>query len=75
MTIPDNIFFDQLKSSLPPVFSREEAAQHLGGILRANTLRNIDLRGEGPSIKVRIGKKVAYERDDFVAWLRRYKTK
>jgi len=64
--------FSKLRQSLPPIFSREEAAKHLGGIFRAATLRNIDMRGKGPSVKVRIGRKVAYERDDFIDWLRQY---
>jgi len=67
--------FSKLRQSLPPIFSREEAAKHLGGIFRASTLRNIDMRGEGPKLKVRIGKKIAYERDDFIDWLQRYNEK
>lgn len=67
--------FSKLRESLPPVFSREEAAKQLGGILKAATLRNIDMRGEGPKCRVRIGKKIAYERDDFIDWLQRYNGK
>ena len=66
-------FFQKLAQTLPPVFTREEAARHLGGLFRAKTLRNIDVRGEGPSLRVKIGKKVAYERDSFLDWLRHYK--
>jgi hypothetical protein len=64
--------FNKLKESLPLVFSRKEAAKHLGGILKAATLRNLDMRGKGPKVKARIGKKVAYERDDFIDWLQQY---
>lgn len=67
------VLFSKLQRSLPPIFSRDEAAKHLGGILKAATLRNIDMQGKGPKIKTRIGRKVAYERDSFVDWLRQYK--
>lgn len=66
-------FFAKLSDALPPVFSREEAARHLGGILKAKTLANIDFLGEGPSVKVRIGKKVGYEKNTFIEWLQNYK--
>lgn len=58
--------------SLPPVFTRSVAVSNLGGLLGAKTLANIDNRGEGPSSKVRMGKKVLYERDAFIDWLKRY---
>lgn len=67
--------FGKLRQSLPPVFSRETAAKYLGGVLKAATLRNIDMLGRGPKSGVKIGKKIAYERDDFIDWLQRYKGK
>ena len=68
------IFFSKLEQALPAVFSREEAARHLGGILRAKTLSNIDANGNGPVVKVRIGKKIGYEKHSFIRWLRQYNT-
>lgn len=62
-------FLSSLKDSLPAIFTREEAAKQLGGLLCAKTLANFDARGLGPKLKQRIGKKVAYEREDFLAWL------
>ena len=53
------IFFTKLESALPPVFTREEAARHLGGLLSAKTLNNIDYKGEGPEVRVRVGKRLA----------------
>lgn len=70
---PAELFFTRLESSLPPVFTREEAARHMGGLLSAKTLNNIDYRGEGPEVRVRVGKKVGYERETFVQWLRQYR--
>lgn len=71
---PAELFFSRLESSLPPVFTREEAARHMGGLLSAKTLNNIDYRGEGPEVRVRVGKKVGYERETFVQWLRQYRS-
>lgn len=58
-----------LRESLPAVFTRDVAAKHLGGLLAAKTLANYDSRGVGPCVKERIGKKVIYQRDDFLGWL------
>ena len=46
----DEVFFEQLRKELPPVFTRE--------------------LGTGPAVKVKIGKKIGYERDSFIRWLR-----
>lgn len=58
-----------LRDSLPAVFTSDVAAKHLGGLLSAKTLANYDYRGLGPCVKERIGKKVIYQRDDFLSWL------
>ncbi len=65
-----DIFFDRLHDELPPVFTREFAAEKTGNIFSAKTLSNIDSSGTGPSVKVRIGKKVGYERESFIQWLK-----
>ena len=64
-------FFRTLERNLPGVFSREEASRQMGGILRAKTLSNLDAAGRGPS-RIRIGKKVCYERRSFLQWLKAY---
>ena len=66
-------FYAQLESALPPVFTREEASRLTGGLFKPRTLTNIDYRGSGPEVRVRIGKKVGYERDSFIQWLRQYR--
>lgn len=58
-----------LRESLPAVFTLDVAAKHLGGLLTAKTLANYDARGVGPCVKERIGKKVVYERDNFLSWI------
>lgn len=63
-------FFIALAKVLPPVFTRETASQSMGGIFSAKTLSNLDANNAGPRIKIKIGKKVAYEKNDFIMWLR-----
>lgn len=62
----------KIGQSLPPIFTRDVAVKSLGGLLRAKTLANIDNQGHGPLSKVRIGKKVIYEREEFLNWLINY---
>ena len=66
----DEIFFDQLRKELPPVFTREFASEKIGRIFSAKSMSNADALGTGPAVKVRIGKKIGYERDSFLQWLR-----
>jgi hypothetical protein len=61
-----------LKENLPPLFTRKEACQHLGGLFKPNTLKNIDYQGLGPKCKQRVGRKVLYTRDNFIEWLNNY---
>jgi len=63
---------EKISEALPPIFTRSVAVSNLGGLLGAKTLANIDNRGEGPKSRVRVGKKVLYERDAFIDWLKRY---
>lgn len=60
--------FDLLRQELPPIFTRQVVCQHLGGLLSAATLANLDSAGQGPP-RITLGKKVAYARDDFLNWL------
>lgn len=66
----DEIFFDQLRKELPPVFTREFASEKIGRIFSAKSMSNADALGTGPAVKVKIGKKIGYERDSFLQWLR-----
>ena len=71
-TASETTVFEQLERNLPPVFSREEAARQMGGLMKAKTLSNLDAAGNGPWVKIRIRKKVCYERRSFLQWLRQY---
>jgi hypothetical protein len=69
----DMVFFvEKISESLPPIFTRSVAVSNLGGLLGAKTLANIDNKGKGPTSKIRMGKKVLYERDSFIEWLKQY---
>lgn len=58
-----------LAEKLPPIMSRDRIEKHLGGIISAKRLANLDSLGDGPPIRVRVGRKVAYPTRDFLAWL------
>lgn len=60
----------KLENTLPAVFSRQEAAKQLGNLISAKTFSNLDAKGLGPSQKLHIGGKVAYEKDNFLEWLK-----
>lgn len=62
--------FKKLEDTLPAVFSRQEAAKQLGYTISAKTLANLDAKGLGPSQKLYVGGKVAYEKDNFLTWLK-----
>jgi hypothetical protein len=54
------------------MFTRQEIAKYLGGILTARTLKNIDSQGRGPEVGQRVGKKFAYEKYSFIEWFKNY---
>ena len=66
----DADFLKNLEKELPPIFSRQIAAKKSGGLISVKTLSNLDSLHKGPSVKVRIGSKIGYERTDFLQWLR-----
>ncbi len=63
-------FLGLIEKSLPIVFERDTAAKILGGILGKKTLANADSAGNGPSVRLKIGKKVVYEKASFMEWLK-----
>lgn len=65
----DRELLDNLRRTLPPIFSRETASKMIGGIFSPRTLSNFDSAGTGPANKMHIGKKVAYGKEEFLAWL------
>ena len=63
-------FYQAIEQALPPVFSRKVASQAIGGLLSVKTMANLDAERLGPSVKVKIGSRVGYERDSFMTWLK-----
>lgn len=58
-----------LEESCPPLVTRKMVQELTGGLIKAKTLSNKDCLGEGPSVKVSIGKTVAYPRQALFEWL------
>jgi len=55
--------------NLPLFITRAKAVEVLGGLYARGTLANMDCRGEGPRVKIRVGGKIAYPRDAFLDWV------
>jgi hypothetical protein len=64
--------FHKLELSMPEIFTREEASRLTGRLVTPNTLRNLDSRKKGPGVSFKAGKKVMYEKTQFINWLRNY---
>jgi predicted DNA-binding transcriptional regulator AlpA len=58
----------EIQSELPPIIARGQVPKLLGGVISAKTLANLDSEGKGPK-RIRIGRKVAYRREDLVEFL------
>ncbi|MDR1642232.1 MAG: hypothetical protein LBT59_21280 [Clostridiales bacterium] len=63
-------FFEAIERELPPVFTRQQAAKTIGGIISAKSFSNLDALRQGPSVKVRIKGKIGYEKESFMQWLK-----
>lgn len=63
--------FEELYNTLPPIFARQSVGKLTGGIIQPGTCANLDSlgRGVGPEGRMRIGKKIVYTREAFIAWL------
>jgi hypothetical protein len=57
-----------LLRTLPPVIARKDINVHLGGLISSGYLANLDSKGLGPKA-LKSGRRVAYLREDLVAWL------
>lgn len=65
--------FDEMKKNWPsPVVVRQQL--HLdrfaGGLLNARTLANLDSAGKGPKGRIKVGRKVGYQVDYLIEWMR-----
>lgn len=60
-----------LLKTLPPVIARKDLNVYLGGLISSGYMANLDSKGLGPK-SVKSGRRVAYIREDLVAWLERW---
>ena len=65
----NQIDLKDLIPKLPPLIARDRVAEYLGGVISAKTLANLDSLGDGPSGRMRIGRKIVYRTEDLLEWL------
>ena len=62
--------FKKLFENWPsPFVARSEVSRFSGGILNSKTCANNDSNGTGPAGRLKIGRKVAYEKTELIKWL------
>lgn len=62
--------FERLASAWPsPLVARSEVGRFSGGLLTPRYLANLDCRGEGPSGRFYVGRKVCYPVYELVEWI------
>jgi hypothetical protein len=63
--------FDQMADNWPSeIIARTEIKVFTGGLINPNYIANLDSRGEGPSGRIKSGRKTCYQKRAFVNWLR-----
>lgn len=65
----NNIDLSVLEKELPALIFRDKISSLVPGI-NPRTLANLDSDNEGPADRFRIGRKVVYNRDNFITWLK-----
>ena len=51
------------------VVARSQVKSFSGGVLDPRYLANLDSTGEGPSIRLRIGRQIVYPVNELVSWM------
>jgi hypothetical protein len=67
--IIDKRDLDSLAKDMDPYVTRKKLCKLLGGMLSPGTLANWDSKKVGPGVKFKIGKSVAYRREEVIFWL------
>lgn len=62
-------FRDELLEKLPAIVTRKQALAATGNMFSPRTLSNLESRNEGPKAKMKVGRQVAYRREDFVEFI------
>ena len=63
-------FLDKLNKTLPALVDRTTASKAFDGLLTVRAMANADNKGQGPKGRRKIGRKVVYERDSFLEWIK-----
>ena len=62
--------FENLARLAPEIITRKKLQEITGGLVTAKTLANMDSLGIGITPRLRVGAKVAYVKEDAIAWLK-----
>jgi len=66
---PETPDLSKMFEGLPPFIARTDVSYYSGGLLNSKTMANFDSLGTGPAGRVRIGRKIGYEKNSLIAWL------
>ena len=61
-------FFGSMLAEMPAILTRKDIKTFFGSYISPRYLANLDSQNKGPE-RCRIGAKVVYRKEDFVAWL------
>ena len=67
-----DVFSEMAKKWPSTIVARSEISKFTGGLFSPGRMRNLDSQGKGPKIRIRSGRKIAYDVDSLVEWLRDY---
>ena len=63
--------FDVMADNWPSeIIARTEIKVFTGGLISPKYIANLDSKGEGPSGRIKSGRKTGYQKKPFVDWLR-----
>ncbi len=63
--------FDVMADNWPSeLIARTEIKVFTGGLISPRYIANLDSKGEGPSGRIKSGRKTGYQKRSFVQWLR-----
>lgn len=62
-------FRDELLEKLPEIVTRKQALDATGNLFSPRTMSNFECRNEGPRNKIKLGRQVAYRKEDFVDFI------
>ena len=64
-------YFQKLAEAWPSSFvARTQVDVFSGGLLNPRTLANRDSEGTGPKVKIKMGRKIAYDKESLIEWMR-----